>query len=226
MNPGLPTSTLPERRWPNLASAGAPRLSASSLPRPRPPGWLRKVHWRAAMGALLLAGILHIGATLAVPLLGPGRAYQKVRELLPVNTMVVVAPALPGKQLLPFLLPGAYYAICRYSIANEPITVSTPLADLGWSLSLHTPTGDNFYVIPGQQQRNTEVSLVIVPGAEKSGDLIPAAGRRAVAPAEDQVASPTEEGLIMIRAPLKGLAWKVDAEAVLSRAKCTPGLKP
>ena len=97
MTPGAPTSTLPEDRWPNLTPPGAPRLGASSLPRPRPPGWLRKVHWRAAIGAVLLAGILHVSATLAVPLLGPGRAYQKLRELLPVNTMVVVAPALPGK---------------------------------------------------------------------------------------------------------------------------------
>jgi len=47
-----------------------------------------------------------------------------------------------------------------------------------------------------------------------------------VAAAEDQIASPTEEGLIVIRAPLKGLAWKVESEAVLSRAKCSPGLKP
>jgi hypothetical protein len=31
--------------------------------------------------------------------------------------------------------------------------------------------------------------------------------------------------LIIIRAPLKGLAWKGEAEAALSRAKCTPGVK-
>jgi uncharacterized membrane protein len=225
MNPRLPTSTLPESRWPNLAPPSRPRL-AGSLPRPHPPGWMRKIHWRTAIGALLLAGILHVGATLAVPLLGPGRAYQKLRELLPANTMVVVAPGQPGKQLLPFLLPDAFYGICRYSIASEPITVSAPVADLGWTLSLHTPHGENFYVMPGQQQRSTDISLVIVPAAEKSGDLIPAAGRRAVAPAEDQIASPSDEGLIVIRAPLRGQAWKVEAEAVLSRAKCTPGLKP
>jgi uncharacterized membrane protein len=187
---------------------------------------MRKIHWRTAVGALLLGGILHLSATLAVPLLGPGMAYQKLRDVLPANTMVVVAPALPGKQLLPYLMPDAYYGICRYSVASEPITVSAPLADLGWTLSLHSPQGDNFYVMPGQQLRTTDISLVIVPGAERSGDLIPAAGRRPAAPAEDQIASPADEGLVIIRAPLKGLAWKAEAEAVLSRAKCTPGFKP
>lgn len=222
--PATLASTLAERRWPSLPPVRPPRLGANSLP--RPPGWIRKIHWRTAVGALLLGGILHLSATLAVPLLGPGMAYQKLRDVLPANTMVVVAPALPGKQLLPFLMPDAYYGICRYSVASEPITVSAPLADLGWTLSLHTPHGDNFYVMPGQQLRTTDISLVIVPGAERSGDLIPAAGRRPAAPAEDQIASPADEGLVIIRAPLKGLAWKAEAEAALSRAKCTPGFKP
>jgi uncharacterized membrane protein len=223
MNPRLPAPALPESRWPNLAP---PRLEVRERARPAPPSWLRKIHWRTAIGALLLAGIVHVTATLAVPLLGPGMAYQKLRELLPANTMVVVPPLRPGKQLLPFLMPDAYYGICRYSLADGPITVTAPLTDLGWTLSLHTPHGDNFYVIPGQQQRTTDLSLVVVPAAEKSGDLIPAVTRRAPAASEDQIASPSEEGLIIIRAPLKGLAWKGEAEATLARAKCTVGAKP
>jgi uncharacterized membrane protein len=220
MNPRLPTPMLPER-WPNLAP---PRLRVRTAPRPAP-GWLRRVGWRGALGAVLLGGILHLSTTLAVPLLGPGLAYQKLRELLPANTMMVVAPARPGKQLLPFLLPDAYYAICRYALAGDALSITAPLLDLGWTLSLHTPHGDNFYVIPGQQLRTADLSLVIVPGAEKSGDLMPAATRRASTPSEDQIASPSEEGLIIIRAPLKGLAWKGEAEAALGRAKCTPGGK-
>jgi uncharacterized membrane protein len=223
MNPGARTSTLPKQGWPNLAPARPPGVR--SQPRPAPPGWLRQIHWRTAIGAVLLGGILHVGATLAVPLTGPGAAFQRLRELLPANAMVVVAPIMPGKQVLPFLPAHAYYGICRYSLAGEPITVSTPLADLGWTLSLHTPHGDNFYVMPGQSSRSTDVSVVIVPAAERSGDLIPAAGRRAPALTEDQIASPTDEGLIVIRAPLKGLAWKAEAEAILSRAKCTSGAK-
>jgi uncharacterized membrane protein len=220
MNPRLPTPMLPER-WPNLAP---PSLRVRTTQRPAP-GWLRKIGWRSALGALFLGGILHLSTTLAVPLIGPGMAYQKLRELLPANTMVVVAPARPGQQLLPFLMPDAYYAICRYSLAGDAVSIIAPSLDLGWTLSLHTPHGDNFYVIPGQQLRTAVLSLVIVPGAEKSGDLMPAATRRAATPSEDQIASPSEEGLIIIRAPLKGLAWKGEAEAALARAKCTPGGK-
>jgi uncharacterized membrane protein len=100
------------------------------------------------------------------------------------------------------------------------------LADVGWTLSLHTPHGDNYYVMPGQQLRATDVSLTIVPG-ERSGNLIPMPGqRRTVAFSESQIVSPTDEGLIVIRAPLKGLAWKPETETILSRAKCTPGSKP
>ena len=220
MNPRLPTPMLPQARWPNLAP---PRLRVNKAA-PPVPGWLSRIGWRAALGALLLGGILHLSATLAQPLLGPGLAYQKLRELLPANTMVVVAPAQPGKQLLPFLMPDAYYAVCRYSLAAEAVSISAPLLDLGWTLSLHSPHGDNFYVIPGQQLRTADLSLVIVPGAEKSGELMPST-RRAPTPSEDQIASPSEEGLVIIRAPLKGIAWQGEAEAALARAKCTPGVK-
>ena len=134
MNPRWPTPALPEPRWPNLAppprrSPGQTRPARLDLQDP-----LARRHRRA-----LAAGILHVTATLAVPLIGPGMAYQKLRELLPANTMVVVPPALPGKQLLPFLMPDAYYGICRYSLASEPITVSAPLADLGWTLRFTRP---------------------------------------------------------------------------------------
>jgi len=217
-----PATTVPETPWSLLP----PQVDLTpSPPRPAPSGWLRKIHWRAAVGALMLGGILHVGATLAVPLLGPGRAYQKLADLLPANTMVVMSPAQPGKELLPFLLPDAYYGLCRYSLANEPISVKTPLSDVGWTLSLHTPQGENFYVMPGQQ-RSSDISLVIVPGAERSSDLIPAANRRAAVATEDQIASPSEEGLIIIRAPLKGVAWRAEIETALSRAKCTPGPTP
>ena len=98
MNPQLPTPALPESGWPNLPP---PRLEVRRPAAPAPPGWVRKIHWRTAIGAILLAGILHVTATLTVPLIGPGTAYQKLRELLPANTMVVVPPARPANSSSP-----------------------------------------------------------------------------------------------------------------------------
>ena len=76
------------------------------LPMPRVPRWIRQIGWRTVAGAALLAGIVHISATLAVPLLGPGNAFRKLRETLPTNQMVFLPPPTPANQLLPFVAAG------------------------------------------------------------------------------------------------------------------------
>jgi uncharacterized membrane protein len=151
-------------------------------------------------------------------LLGAGSAYQRLSHTLPANRMVILPAPAPGKQLLPFMTPDALYAMCRYEIRNAQLSVSAVLPEAGWALSLHTPQGDNFYVMPAQQTRGGEVSFVVVPGGERLSDIGPAG--RGTAAVENQVASPSSEGLVIVRAPLKGLAWRAETEALLRHAKC------
>ena len=37
-----------------------------------------------------------------------------------------------------------------------------------------------------------------------------------------QIESPVTEGLVLVRAPLRGLSWRAETEAKLRRASCTP----
>src|SRR5689334_11715976 len=122
--------------------------SVRQIHKPALPRWLRGVGWRTLAAAVLLAGIIHICATLAVPMLGASTAFAKLRQALPVNQMVILAPPAPGKEALPFLTPDALYAICRYDLSRDSLLITATLAHLGWALSLHTPQGDNFYVMP------------------------------------------------------------------------------
>jgi uncharacterized membrane protein len=186
---------------------------------PKPPKWLREVGWRTVAGGLLLGGIIHIVATLAVPLAGQGNAFAKLAQALPVNRMVILAPPSPGKEPLPFLTPDALYAICRYDISVDSLQVTAQLAHLGWTLSLHTPQGDNFYVMPAQPARRSDVVLTLIPG----GDRVEfAPSQRRIGAPDTNIPSPSTEGLIVVRAPLKGLAWRAEAEAILRRASCVP----
>ena len=187
---------------------------------PKLPRWLRQVGWRTVVGAVLLAGIVHITATLAVPLLGPGNAFRKLQETLPANQMVFLPPPTPANQLLPFVAADALYAACRFDVSATGVTVSALLADPGWTLSLHTPQGDNFYVMPAQQLRRSDVTFVIVPGGDKVLDF--GASARRPTGDETQVDSPTAEGLVLVRAPLRGLSWRAETEAKLRRASCAP----
>ena len=116
--------------------------------------------------------------------------FEQLRASLPLNQMVVLPPPAPGRQILPYLPPDMLYAMCRYELTGGPVSrhrrrVPAPAG----SLSLHTPQGDNFYVLPGQQLRRGEVSFLLVP----SGDAGCTLQRRASA-TDTQVASPTAEG--------------------------------
>ena len=112
---------------------------------PKLPKWLSEVSWRTVIGAVLLGGIVHITATMAVPLVSSGHALARLRDALPANRMVLLPPPAPGKQPLPFLAPDAVYAMCRYDISVDSLIVTAAMAQAGWTLSLHTPQGDNFY---------------------------------------------------------------------------------
>jgi uncharacterized membrane protein len=178
---------------------------------------LRGIGWRTIAGAVLLGGIVHICATFAAPLFTSGHAYRLLADKLPVNRMLVLPLQAPGRQLLPYLPPDMLYAMCRYDLRAGPLAVSAPVLDAGWALSLHTPHGSNFYVLPGLPQRRTDVSFVLVPSGPDA-HLLP----RGTTAAETQIASPGMEGLIVLRAPLRGLAWFAETDAVLQGAICAP----
>jgi uncharacterized membrane protein len=186
----------------------------------RLPKWLRSVGWRTLAGALMTGGIIHIAATLAVPMFGTAAAFAKLRQELPVNSMVVLAPSVPGKEALPFFVPDALYAICRYDLSRDSLRVTAALAHTGWVLSLHTSQGDNFYAMPAQALNHDAVVLTLVPGVDRA-EFVPHQPRR-IGAADASVPSPSSEGLVIVRAPLKGLAWRKQTEAVLRRATCTP----
>jgi uncharacterized membrane protein len=132
---------------------------------------------------------------------------------------VFLPPPTPNTQLLPFVAADALYAACRFDLSSTPVAVSAVLSDPGWTLSLHTPQGDNFYVMPAQQLRRSEVSLVISPATERLVDFV---SSRRFSGDDSQIESPVTEGLVLLRAPLRGLAWRAETEAKLRRASCSP----
>jgi uncharacterized membrane protein len=177
-------------------------------------GW---IDWRMVAGAVLLGGIVHISATFVSSLATTGQAYRLLADKLAPNSMTVMPLQAPGRQLLPFLPSDMLYAMCRYELSGGPVAVSASVLDAGWALSLHTPDGRNLYVLPGLLRRRTDAAFVIVP----SGPDAPSIPRRHSA-ADTQIASPTTEGVVILRAPLRGRTWTAETEAALRTATCTP----
>lgn len=182
-------------------------------------GWLAGGLGHALLCGLVAAGIVNIIATFATPELMRPSAYERISEHLPTNRMVVLPRTSPETQLLPYQEPDMHMAICSYDVSNGPVSAQLVLPGSGWTLALYSPAGDDFYVMPGQEQRITTVNALLVPAGEDVA-LPAVTGQpvRSAAPTYINVPEPT--GLLIIRAPIKGESYREEVEAVLARASC------
>jgi uncharacterized membrane protein len=174
---------------------------------------------RAAVLGLVGAGIVHICATFATPyVLGSGAPERLAEELAP-NQLVVLRPPTPQTQLIPFQDPHTYHALCRYDVRATPVLVRASLAGTGWTLSIYTASGENFYFVPGQDQRQTEVSALLVP-TDDEHTAVASAFQGAGSAIQVPVPAPT--GVVVLRAPVKAQGYRSDIEARLAQAACSP----
>ncbi|HPG89595.1 MAG TPA: hypothetical protein PLD46_08065 [Hyphomicrobium sp.] len=166
------------------------------------------------------AAIVHLVATFIAMSDTRGSAYYRLDGALPVNTMQVLQPILPAHQPLPFLSSDARYAICRFSSAKGPVDVSAQLPDRGWTLGVYHPDGTTAYFAAGSLSRPTKVAITILAGDDRfvgssqqtsglTGQTVP------------QLTVAAREGLIVVRAPDRGQAYRQSEAAVLALAKCT-----
>lgn len=168
--------------------------------------------------ALVSGAVLHILTTFAVPVIGTVSAFDRLKWQLELNAMRVLPADPTGATPAPFLSPDMRYAMCRYDLTNGSVQVSAVLPDLGWSLALYTPQGDNFYTVPGQDGRVIESVFNINSASDRV--LIPVPGVRRSDTDAANVTSPQREGLVVVRAPNTGTAYAIGVEAALRRATC------
>lgn len=187
-------------------------------------GWLGGGLGTTLIAGVVAAGIVHILATLATPELVRPHAFDRIAEHLPTNSLVVFGQPTPDSQLVPYQEPDTSFAICHYDVTNGPVSAQLVLPSSGWTLALYSPAGENFYVLPGRDQRNTSINALLVPAGNEAA-LPPVIQRpRVAAPTYIQVPAPT--GLLVIRGPVRGESYRAEVEAILSRASCGPARQP
>ena len=170
--------------------------------------------------ALIAGGVIHIATTFAITAFGTGSAFRQLRTVLPANAMVVLPPLAPGAQVLPYLAPDMLYALCRFELSTGSVEISALLPEAGWSLALYTRQGDNFYATPGQNLKQTPVSFVLSSASDRLVNITPGVRKNDVE--VGHVTSPDSEGLLVVRAPLKGVAFEAATQESLKQAKCAP----
>lgn len=182
---------------------------------------LKNVNWQLIIAAPIAAGILHICATFAAPYLTGASAYSRLAPALPLNKMEVLRPIRPGKAPLPFLSPDARYAMCRFDTSQGPVDVTATLPpDAGWTLTVHSPQGDNLYAAASTPGRATPVLLMLVPSDDRFLGVTPEA-RGIARGTQPPLAVSASRGIVVVRGPDNGFAYKQRVLAGLKEARCS-----
>lgn len=182
--------------------------------------YLRKINWRLVVAGLCAIGVLHILAVLSEPRLARSHAYARLAPTLPLNKMVVLPQTTAEAQPLPFMAPDARYAMCRFTTENGPVAVKAVLHGAGWLTAVYNENGESLNTTVAVPDRKTTiVSLRLMPSDKRFMGLTPQARGEA---GENTIALPVgaRRGLVVVRAPEKGLAFQDQQEAALLQASC------
>jgi uncharacterized membrane protein len=96
-----------------------------------------------AVGALLIAGIVHLAIVLLIPYLGSSHAGNRLARLSQVNAAELLPPVRPGQEALPlpFADPALITAICRFDLSDGPVRLRVPVGESFLSVTLLSSTG-------------------------------------------------------------------------------------
>jgi uncharacterized membrane protein len=171
------------------------------------------------LGALLLGGIVHLATVLALPRLATQDAYARVAAIAPVNVVVAMPSPTPEQAIMPFMDPAFAVSVCRYDLTRGPLKFSVPITQAYTSVSFYTSSDVAYYAINDRAAGRRVIELDLMTAAQRAelpeNEDITAADRLIVA-------SPTNTGLIVIRALIPETGLIPAARSVLAAARCRP----
>jgi uncharacterized membrane protein len=142
------------------------------------------------LGALLLGGIVHLSTVLAMPTAATLDAYSRLSQRTPVNAVVPLPAASGQDATMPFMDPAFAVAVCRYDLSAGTLKLHAPLSQAYTSVTFYTRNSVAYYAINDR-----------------------AAGRLIIE-------SPTQSGLIVLRALAPEPSLMAMARRALANAQC------
>ena len=175
------------------------------------------------LAGALLGGIVHLVAVLILPRTATQDAYMRLTPIAPINAVAPVPQPTPQSELMPFMDPAFASAVCRYDLATGPIKLTVPISPAYTSVSFYTRRGVAYYAINDRSAGRRQIELQLMTAAQ-----------RAELPEEEDVTaadrliveSPSDTGLIVMRARAPEPGMMPVAQTTLSRATCKPEPSP
>ena len=171
------------------------------------------------LGGILLGGVVHLATVLLLPRMANQDAYSRLAPVTPVNKVVPIPAPSPDKAAMPFMDPAFAMAVCRYDLTKAPLKFSVPISQAYTSVSFYTRSDIAYYAINDRAAGRRVIELDLMT-AEQHGEVpdneeITAADRLIVE-------SPTNTGLIVIKALAAEPGLLAAAQSSLTAARCQP----
>jgi len=182
--------------------------------------WIPRVRVTSIVAGLVFGAIIHITAIFALPHMSENNAWLKVARRIPVNTMQLLPLASPEGQVLPYMAPDVYYAMCRFDLTDGPVSLRVPEMGPLWSISLYDQLSQNFYIVTGRDIRRDNLELLLNLPRSETGEFDPAAAGTKTKGEVITVRVPVAEGLAVIRAPIEGVSSAILTDASFRRMTC------
>ena len=182
---------------------------------------IRLLLWLLA--GLVLGGIVHLASVLLLPRTATQDAYSRLQPITPVNAVAPLPVPSPDSAILPFMDPAFAVAVCRYDLASAPLKLTTPVGQAYTSVSFYTRFGVAYYAINDRAAGRRVIELELMTAEQRSqlpdDEEVTAADRLIVE-------SPTQTGLVVLRALSPEPSSLPVARGILAAAQCRPNPQP
>jgi len=171
------------------------------------------------ISGLLLGGIVHFATILYLPSTATQNAYARISAISPINSVVPLPAPSAEKSILPLMDPAFAAAVCRYDLKEAPLKLTAPVSPAYTSVTFYTSKDVAYYAINDRAAGRRSIELDLMTAAQKAelpDDEEIAAADRLI------VESPTQTGVIVIRAFAPEAGMMPAAIAALSGARCQP----
>ena len=175
------------------------------------------------IAGVLLGFIVHLVAVLALPRIATHDAYSRLTPMTKLDAVRQLPVADPTNAPMPFLDPAFAMAICRYDLSDGPIKLTVPVSQAYTSVSFYTRNEVAYYAINDRSAGRKVIELDLMTEAQ-----------HAELPEEEDVTSadrliidsPTDTGLIVMKALAAEPGLMPQAQASLAAAKCRTQTEP
>lgn len=169
------------------------------------------------LAILLIAGVVHLASILALPWLAKQDGFHRLDGLAAPNRMMVMSEA-QMRATLPTGDPAVATALCRYVLEGGPVRVRILVGPTPTSVVVLRKGAGVFHSVSDKSATQGVLDVVIATAGqieditEQDTDDDPVQ--------EIRLTSPSESGLVLVRALVPLPSMRADVESALSTATC------